>query len=286
MGEKVRTDLIFLEIAKRDLEATKILFDRKLYAHAIFYLQQTVEKAAKSLGIWNKTITVSEAKNAIGHEAWKIYSKIFSGVEDKLIKFEERLERFPKLKEVDLIKEIEVNKLKNGLEEYQKVFSNIIRDIPSSMEELQSIVTEINKLKEEMGEEIISGIEINEKEIESQKGKFYQLLDAFSEINSTVAEEEKKRLNKAFTPDAIKDILKKLSKPLSEFIFCYSSLFYLSLIFSPHAIKSRYPEDNFNPLEVYNEKMPLVQMLDSFIRIAEETLEKLNHVYAGMPKSM
>lgn len=284
--EKMGMDLIFLEIAKRDLEASKLLFDRKLYSHAIFYAQQAIEKSTKSFGIRSKTITVSEAKNAIGHKAWRVYSKIFDGMKDKVTRFEKRLEAFPKLKEVDLIKEIEINRLKTGLKEYQKVFSDMTRDIPSSLEELQNIVDEINKLKDETGEEIIRGIEINEKEIESQREKIYQLLNAFSEINPSVVEEEKEKLKRVFTPKAINDSLKRLSKPISELIFCYSSLFYLSLIFSEHAIKSRYPEDDLNPLEVYNEKMPLVQMLDSFIKIAEETIEKLNHVYEEIPKNI
>lgn len=280
----MRTDLIFLEIAKRDLEASKFLFGRKLYSHSIFYLQQAIEKATKSFGIWNKTITETDAKNAIGHKAWKVYSKIFNEMKDKVVNLEKRLEAFPKLKEVDLIKEIKINKLKNRLDEHQKMFpnENVAWKISFSGEELQNIVIDIDKLRDELRREII--IEINEKEIENLKEKLYQLLDVFTEINPITVEETKKGLGKVITPQVIIDILKKL--PISELIFCYLSLFYLSLIFSPHAIRSRYPQENFNPLEVYNEKMPLIQMLDSFIKIAEETLEKLNHVYAAMPRSM
>lgn len=284
-GEKVEPGLIFLEIAKRDLEATKFLFNRKLYPHSVFYLQQAIEKATKSLGIWNKTITVDEAKNTIKHGAWRIYLKIINEMKNKVVKFEKRLEEFPRLKEVDLIKEIEISKLKNTFDEYQMFPNeNETLKISFSRKELQSILTEIDELRGELNEGIV--IKIDEKETENIREKLYQLLDVFSEINPIAVEETKKGLGKVITPQAIINILKKLNKPISKLVFCYISLFYLSLIFSPHAVRSRYPQDDFNPLEVYNKKMPLIQMLDSFIKIVGEILEKLNHVYAEMPSAL
>lgn len=43
--------LSFAKIAKRDLCASRILYQRKLYPQAIFSLQQAVEKAAKGVGL-------------------------------------------------------------------------------------------------------------------------------------------------------------------------------------------------------------------------------------------
>lgn len=89
-----------------------------------------------------------------------------------------------------------------------------------------------------------------------------------------------------WTLQLINDFFKELKEPNCKIIFCNISLLYLSRIFSPHAIRSRYPQENFNPLDVYNDEMPLVQMLDSFIKITEETLEKLDYLYTEMPKAM
>jgi len=41
--------ITFIEIAKNDFEAAKILFREELYLQAIFMLQQSLEKAIKAL---------------------------------------------------------------------------------------------------------------------------------------------------------------------------------------------------------------------------------------------
>jgi hypothetical protein len=69
--------LAFLEVAKRDPEAARCLSSRKLYPQAVFFLQQSVEKATKSFGLWAKVVTEGEVKDAVGHDAWKVFSKIF-----------------------------------------------------------------------------------------------------------------------------------------------------------------------------------------------------------------
>lgn len=51
---------ILLEISKKDLEAAKCLYENKFYSQAIFYLQQSVEKAAKSFGLLTGMIDESK----------------------------------------------------------------------------------------------------------------------------------------------------------------------------------------------------------------------------------
>lgn len=72
----METHLILLEIAKNDLEAAKCLYDKKLYSQAIFFFQQSVEKAVKSFGIAFKIINETEAKD-IGHKSVKFYLNFF-----------------------------------------------------------------------------------------------------------------------------------------------------------------------------------------------------------------
>ena len=71
----MKTDLVLLEIAKKDLEAAKLLFNNRLYPQSIFYLQQCNEKAIKSYGLKLKIITELEAKEEIIHKTLKIYVK-------------------------------------------------------------------------------------------------------------------------------------------------------------------------------------------------------------------
>jgi len=41
--------ITLVKIAQRDFEAFDVLFEKKLYPHAIFMLQQSLEKAIKAL---------------------------------------------------------------------------------------------------------------------------------------------------------------------------------------------------------------------------------------------
>jgi HEPN domain-containing protein len=45
----MKMDEELLMIAKKDLQASRVLFDNRLYPQAIFFFQQSVEKANKSL---------------------------------------------------------------------------------------------------------------------------------------------------------------------------------------------------------------------------------------------
>jgi hypothetical protein len=72
-----------------------------------------------------------------------------------------------------------------------------------------------------------------------------------------------------------------IEKQFSCFISLASCIFYsliLDLTFSPHAVKSRYPEEGFNPLEVYTDKLPLTQMFEFFLNSTEKLLKDLEYV--------
>jgi len=56
-----------LDIAKKDLEASKYLFDGGFYPHAVFYLQQSVEKALKSFLLKYGMIKKNTLKANMGH---------------------------------------------------------------------------------------------------------------------------------------------------------------------------------------------------------------------------
>jgi len=66
-----------LEIAKKDLKASKCLYDNGLYPQAVFYLQQSVEKATKTFGILSDFIDENELKDFVGHNPLKIHKKVF-----------------------------------------------------------------------------------------------------------------------------------------------------------------------------------------------------------------
>jgi hypothetical protein len=75
-----------VKIAQRDFEVAKVLFESKLYANAVYMLQQSIEKVAKAilikLGLMR---TKKELRKRIGHEVSRNVLKLIEGVSTSLI---------------------------------------------------------------------------------------------------------------------------------------------------------------------------------------------------------
>ncbi|MER3602232.1 MAG: hypothetical protein C4339_05895 [Nitrososphaerota archaeon] len=264
----MRTELIWLEIAKKDLEAARCLFCKKLYPHSVFYLQQSIEKAAKSLVIRDKIITTEEdLKKRIGHAGWQVAFIL----KEKLI---EDLKKYPML--IEKLRQVKgpinINKLLREYQRYEKKLTKKAGEkklwkISSSRKYLNDMLTEISRVtKINKLNKLLKNMSLQET-LKTLKKELRNQIIRSCHIET---EENKKKLNEQIEQIEL--------FPLRT--FCYLSLISLSFVFSPHAIRSRYPEDNFNPLNVYDEKMPLIQMLDSFIKITEESLENLEQYVA------
>ena len=52
----------------------------------------------------------------------------------------------------------------------------------------------------------------------------------------------------------------------------------LAIVTQPHAVKSRYPENGFNPIEFYDENLPLVQVLPKFHEITGRTILRVERI--------
>jgi len=260
--------LTLLEIAKQDLKASKCLLSKKLYPQSIFYLEQSIEKAVKSLGIWSGNVTEEEIKDRIRHKTPKVFTFILKrGIEKVKKTLKEFEEKFPEIKETSLWK-----KLQNQAKSMEKDIKNIQdkwppieekgKDLSFSKEKLGEIINHINSSK-------ISGWILGLEGIKTVK-ELYQVL--------------KKDVGKV-APLTKSDIekLKKSYELTLKVLFCTKALFYLSAILSPHVSSSRYPEKMHNPLKVYTKEMPLVQKLKPLMKIAEKNLEYLSDIYRNMP---
>lgn len=272
----MRTELVLLEIARKDLEAARCLFKERLYLQAIFYLEQTVEKATKSLGIYNKAITEMELEK-IGHESWKIYTKILEQTKVKIENFYEKLKRFPKLKQASLIKEFE----SLNADKLNDIVKNFVSFIESgkfvTKEELQMIISEISKFEKEIEN---TEMRVEEDEIKNLKTQLVEVVDLLSENNPEVSEKIKKQLE-LFSPE----LLTNLWKSLASMISCFLSLLYLSTILCSHAIRSRYPflRYRFNPLETYTKEFPVIEKFNQLSNITERVLGKMKNVFSENP---
>lgn len=273
----MNTNQVFLDIAKQDLESARNLFEKRLYSQAIFYLEQAVEKATKSLGLYQNIISEDELED-IGHESIEIYVMVIKGLKSKVIRFSERIKQFPKLKHVTLIKEYEnldLEKFTKIVDGFEAGLKEQIRQL--SDEELDKLLSELAKIEREI--EALRTIE--KDELENLKQLYQGVADAILEKHLEFREKVEKELSKfgLLTPEAIEKLITSLTIPR---VICNYFLMFLSAILSPHVTSSRYPypKRGHNPLVVYSPEHPLIKRFDQITRTTESVLDKMTVLYS------
>ena len=205
----MNTKLVLLDIAGQDLTAAKCLFKEKLYSQAIFYLEQTAEKATKAMGLHNKIITEDELE-VVGHESVKIYIKILEGLKDKVIRFQDQIKRFPKLKHTTLFREFE----KIGPDKFDDILNNFESflkrpDQQLSDEKLEKALLELTGLEAEISSQKIT---IEKEDIENFKSLFHEAANAISGESPAAREIIENELKKfdSLTPKSLSELVESL----------------------------------------------------------------------------
>ncbi len=248
----MNTKHVLLDIAKSDLVAAKSLFKKKLYPQAVFYLEQSVEKATKSFGLHLQqaqedvkkffgldlnVIGEKELKN-IGHNSWEIYFNIAKGFKNN---FPGLFKNFPKFDE-------DMDKSRSYLKQYGY-------KIPD--EGVEGIISILNNLETE-----IKRIKINKNEMEQSKNETGRNLQ---EGVNTLIEEE---------PELIESII--------SLVICFIRLLFLSMLLCPHTTSSRYPYPKYkhNPLRLYTDKHPIIKRFDNLTQKTDEVLEVMSELFS------
>lgn len=275
----MNTKIVLLDIAKRDLTAAKCLFREKLYPHAIFYLEQTVEKAIKAMGLHYKIITEDELE-VVGHEAVKIYIKILQGLKDKVKRFQDKIKRFPRLKHTTLFEEFE----KIGPDKFDEILTNFESFLRYSHQQLTDkklgkALLELTKLEEEISSQ---KIKIKKDDINNVKSLVREVVNAMSEespaTHEIIIKRELEKID-SLTPQLMSNLVESLAIPLA---ICYNHLLFLSKALCPLAVSVRYPypKNGHNPLKVYTEEHPLVKRFEQLSNIAEKALNRLEELFS------
>ena len=231
-----------LEISKSDLKASKYLFTGKFFCQAVFYLEQSVEKALKSFQFKFGMMTEEEAKSKeYGHKPHKVIVLVNSRLKEYFA-YKKRHPSHPE--EEKVINELE--KFLSMLPDPKQSLSNVegITKSPS-IKEFQEIISVIKgwmdfeSIKKErlINYGVISNLEVRERLISLDK--LYRL----------------------------------------GYVNIYKSLNALSVILAQHAVRSRYSDGLFNPLEQYNENLPLIEVFGELISITEQILQDLENLY-------
>lgn len=257
--------------AKEDLEASKILYEKKFYPQAMFFLQQSVEKAAKSLFIEIEVVEQKELKTFIGHNPLKIIN-LFKRKEKETQQEQQKLiEKIPELKDSFLYKE-EDSKISELELKSPAELENLSREMNASIGKIRE---NVNTLKKMIKQTVIFIQYIKNTEIE--KIVENRNLEEFIRINKLTIEkypiDEKypKLKNRKDTVIATRHIIHNSS----ILFYLFISLFILSLITFIGATDSRYPniEKDTTPEDTFNADKPIIKEFKELIIIQEYNLE-------------
>ena len=238
------------EIAKKDLEAANCLFERELYPQAVFYLQQSVEKATKSFG----NISEKDAKK-IGHKSIEVYKKLLEEEKKKLENLEKTIEKFPELQKTKIVGDPDLGTHRKKLDNSLKLLPEINRktDYIFTKEMIKNLIELLNEIKSLPTPLYI----ISEQESEEAKRAVEEVLDVFYNGYPEKVKEAKQKLNTFWHSDLKEQMIKEIGRNLVDCIYVSHSLEILSIIMTPfHAINTRYPTKEHNPLEYYNDNLP------------------------------
>lgn len=286
MNEYIPTSsfgVCLLKISQLDLESARCLYGHRCYPQAVFSLQQSVEKGAKSYALLFGLITEKMAKESVRHQSLKVFEDSIK----KVIK-DIDLMREPTRDSPNMIKSSRIaclpqaeNELEKTLKEIQ-TFSKVDGNYRIlSMDRIKDCLSTLNQFFTERQEIAKTAIlsDISEREYNIYKNNQLRFV-------KRLFKDEPEKLNistKNFDGVLkIKEISKELKEIMLEMVdpwYLSNSFFILSKILQPHAIASRYPDGNQNPLEIYTTNLPLILEFSSFCAIHERTLAVLVQQY-------
>ncbi|MCK5476364.1 MAG: HEPN domain-containing protein [Candidatus Aenigmarchaeota archaeon] len=265
--ENIKREEELLGVAERDLKATKVLYEKKLYPQAIFYFQQSVEKANKSFGLMLNIISEKDLLK-ISHNPTKIHVKDLCEQKKENREFNKTLENYPKLKKIKLLKNNDSKMLETNLNKSIEFWKNSIKSkkaINFSYADLKNIIIEIKNMKK------MKKVIVKKEDWINIKKDINELFDVLSEYNADKdkLESERRKLNNFdFKPTKI-----TILEPFFEFISLYYTIIFLSAVTMHHSNCTRYPVDNKIPRKLYTKKLFIVKYLPDLIKLQYDSIK-------------
>lgn len=285
-GQLPLDSLLF--IALEDLDSSIILYHREHYPQSVFYLQQAVEKAVKSLGLLFEIVVEKDLRRKVGHNPLEVYRRPVKKISNDLPALNTELDTHPEFKEILHASGIDLNELESVIKNLQDQFDAYLSTVGSytlSTDALSMHISAINSFNGEIkhAEEKIREEGISDEDFAAIKEKVQDQFESlFSSFNIPSPQKDAMRNElesffASFFPN--KEFFEYLLYVSLKVTKVAHNLFYLSIITSPHATKSRYPECNFNPLQFYAPGFPLIDIMPELQEITRYTLEEMDELY-------
>jgi|GEM_PF-3597926 len=281
------SDTLFF-ISTDDLDSSVILHHRGHYPQSVFYLQQSVEKAVKSIGLLFGVISEKDLLKNVGHKPLEIYKKPVNKFSEDLMSLNKNLEFYPEFKNILDSSGIDTDKFVLAIKKGKHEFNHYISNIASynlTKEEVEEYISKMENINRYVKKSIniIGEREITDEvfdEIKDQIGSSFEKLLESSDITDESKEQilsELKSQYESFFPE--KEFFQYFMYIIIHVMGIGVNLFYLSVITSLHSSKSRYPEKNFNPLTFYTPECPLIEKMPEIQNLTRHTLEEIDLLY-------
>jgi len=274
MNESVK---IWIDIAKSDLKASKILYENKNFRTSYFFFQQSSEKSNKAFAFLLEDFSEKEAKKIL-HDQLKPFKK-------RLIK---QSEDFSVLK--NLLKSIPVFPFPNGISEsnlsgYEESILGTIHFIDSlkNIDLVRLSSNELNNFLYEIEKNLLLKIKPKKKPETQIKNLLEKISEWMGEFHTDEAQKAKEEIL-VFINDELK--LKELVEIMTaqfipmlfELNFIFFTFFYCAIVTIQHSSRARYPENGVSPDDIYKKNLPIVKKQIEFMDYLELALKKLEKI--------
>jgi HEPN domain-containing protein len=271
----------YLKIAKKDLEATKILYENKLYAQALFYFEQSVEKANKGFALTSNKYS-EKYMIKVNHDVTKIYKDIIIEQKRRYENLSRNLNQISKLKNTKFAKNFDIESKKKECEESLRNLAEIQteRDNLNSTLEIRQILKEMRENNEEIKglKKIVSNIRLTEKNWKEMKNDILELFEN-PENNNLASVLQKEMDDSKLNIQELETGIKKIYLQIIQSISVYIYLYPLGILTLTHAVITRYPKEDMSPMDIYNQELPIIKHLPDLIYQHSKALKILNKYY-------
>ena len=281
-----------LFMAAADLDASVLLYKRRCYPQAVFLLQQSVEKATKSFGMYFVGITEEEARSGkmIGHRSIRVFEHSCTRISDNIAEINNAVEADPEMRLLAPLITPGLSQMEAKIREIALDFHRTAdgvdanRDLP--LDDLKERIRMVEEL--EIGlqeaERKLAGEEQQEitftgEEVASLKTDVHALLDPLYAGVPDHRRAVERNIEGLIDLLNDRDYLQRVLGMAYDFIGAASGFICLSTIIQPHAVSARYPSGNFDPLEFYTRDRGLVRALPALYRIAYRSMDRLYNLY-------
>lgn len=275
-------------IASDDLDCSEILYQEQYYPQSVFYLQQAVEKAVKSMALLFEAIPEKDLHRKVGHKPLEVFRRPINTLSENIIALSSNPDESPEFKTIIQLSEIDLGEFTTNIKKWQHYFNAYIQNIANyklTAEEFAGCLNTIENIDNAIyeAEKKIREDGINDEQFTAMKGELKTRLEStliLLKISDEEKEEMRNELNSFFTaflPNV--ELFKFTISILIKILRIGVNLFCLSIITTSHATKSRYPESDTNPLTLYTSELPLIERMHELHEITRHTLDEMDRLF-------